>query len=305
MDGEALRARLRGLMDLRFGERQLPAAAVRPGGIAAGLPAAPSRCAAATPAPGVPALAGVDRAPGADQPASGPAQPAPALPDADRLIDVGPRTLQWREALRSGSMSRSSRGRSRTAACRRPSTRTPAICSRAPTTNGCSRSASGWRNSTSALEGLAHELEEAGRLADAIACAERLQRTDALREDTTACSCASTTPQAMERARCAPTTCVPRLGARARDRAFARNPGVYESLLAANSAGRARPRPTPARHRRPAAPHVAFGGRAEAGPARRVAAAASGRCSTGARHRRGGRRQDAAGRGAMRAQPER
>lgn len=83
MDTELRRVRLLGAMDLRLGEWQLPSW-TPPARNAAGLPAAPPRRAAAASAPGVSVVTRLDPAQGR------------ALPDADRLIDVGPRTLQWR-----------------------------------------------------------------------------------------------------------------------------------------------------------------------------------------------------------------
>lgn len=108
-----------------------------------------------------------------------------ALPDADRLIDVGPRTLQWREqaplwldvAIFEEAVAD---GRLREAVD-------------AYTGDLLEGSYDEWlveererlaHLHASALEGLAHELEDAGRLAEAIVCAAHLQRTDALREET-------------------------------------------------------------------------------------------------------------------------
>ena len=107
-----------------------------------------------------------------------------ALPDADRLIDVGPRTLQWRAAA--------------------PFWLDVAIFEQAVVDGRLQEAVDTYTGDllegsydewlfeererlaqlhASALEGLAHELEDAGRLAEAITCAERLQRTDALREE--------------------------------------------------------------------------------------------------------------------------
>ena len=70
-----LRVRLLGGLDLRPA-RSPAAARLGPGRVAAGLPAAAPRRAAAPPAPRVPAVAGLDRAAGAHEPAPRAAQPA-------------------------------------------------------------------------------------------------------------------------------------------------------------------------------------------------------------------------------------
>ena len=135
--------RLLGDLDLRLGEERAAAARVRPRGVAARLPAAAPRRGAAAPAPRVPALADSTEPQARTNLRHVLHTLRRALPDADRSrrqaadAPVARRRAVWldvavfEQALADGRLTRP------------PSRRTPATCSRAATTSGCSRSASG------------------------------------------------------------------------------------------------------------------------------------------------------------------
>ena len=124
--------------------------------VAARLPAAAPRRAAAAPAAGVPAVARLDRGAGAHEPAPRAAHPAPRaarrrpLPRGhatDAALAAGRAAAARRRRVRGRAGAGARRRRRRPARGGRPLHR--ATCSRAPTTSGCSRSASACASATS------------------------------------------------------------------------------------------------------------------------------------------------------------
>ena len=110
-----------------------------------------------------------------------------ALPDADRFLDVAPRTLRWRRTRRCWldvAVFEEALARRRGSRRARSGRTTAAICSRAATTTGCSRSASGCAISISTRSSARPRGAGARRLGRAVRYAERLVRHDPLREET-------------------------------------------------------------------------------------------------------------------------